>query len=95
MANDGRILGRPPVPLPQGASRQHLFGLVRGVSAFSMGAGGFAKVIAFPKLQQLTQPANPHRTPEQRMVELYGSAPATFKQRLERQFTAGHRPPGR
>lgn len=90
---EGSYLGRPPVDVPGAARRQLTGSLLRGVSAYSMGAGGFGNVPAMPFVQNFHRPpAAPNR--DVRMVELYRMQPGLFKQRLQQQFAPKARPNG-
>lgn len=82
----GRNLAAPPLQLWRVGARKQLTELLSSSSLYSMGAGGFATVPAFPTLIRLRQPANPNSTTEQRLQQLYVTAPLPTKQQIRRQF---------
>jgi len=88
MANDGLDLAAPPVVVWRQMARHVLYERMRGVSSYSMAAGGFNGVYALPKTLQpeFQQPANANSMMNARLTELYSMAPGMRKKTLVRQF---------
>lgn len=90
MANDGQILGRPPVTVWSSLARAELACLLHGANLYAEGAGGFGKVPALPQMARIRQPANPNSPAMARDAQIYTQrGGTTIKQRLERQFGIG------
>ena len=65
---EGAYLGQPPVNVPARARRVLTHSLLRGVSAYSMGAGGFDNVPALPGVQTFRHPAAVNGSDNVRLV---------------------------
>jgi hypothetical protein len=88
MATDGLDLAAPPVRVWQAMARHVLFERNRGVSSYSMAAGGFNGVMAMPRNlgPQFRQPANANSMMNAQLTELYHAQPGLMKKNLIRQF---------
>lgn len=86
MANDGRDLAAPPVRIWQRVAAANLATQLAGVNLYSMGAGGFDKVPAFPTMVRLAQPARPGRTADVRATQLYVTQPYPTKQQIMQRY---------
>lgn len=89
---EGSYLGRPPVDVGGRARRVLTHSLLRGLSAYSMGAGGFDQCVAVPLPLPRRSPADANSNV--RLVELYRMHPGLFRQRLQQQFLPSTRPNG-
>jgi hypothetical protein len=94
MQGGGLDLALPPVNIWRGVARTVLATRMLNGHAYSLAAGGFAKVPSMPALQRLTpkgMPVNTQSDANIRLVELYGQQPNLFKQRIASQFSPGVR----
>jgi hypothetical protein len=89
MPSGGLDLARPPVDVQRSAARQIAATRLRGVNLYSMGAGGFSRVVSMPTMQRLTPKAiaaNPNSAANIQLTELYAQKPLAFKQRITQMF---------
>jgi hypothetical protein len=76
----------PPIKVWYAVAGAHLSTLLAGTNLYSMGAGGFSQVPAFPTMLRIKQPANPNSRNYIRDTQLYVTDDLPTKQAIRRQF---------